>query len=177
MRLIRDIRYMEPTDRGATAAIGNFDGVHLGHQAVLKVAAAAAQAPLGVVTFEPHPRAYFAPERAPFRLMNAEARAHRLETLGVAVLYELAFNEALAGISPADFVRDVLVGRLGLAHVTVGRDFRFGKDRAGDVLTLTALAEEHGLGVTVADLVETGGVEVSSTRIRTALSEGRPEDA
>ncbi|MEM9972060.1 MAG: riboflavin biosynthesis protein RibF, partial [Pseudomonadota bacterium] len=114
---------------------------------------------------------------APFRLMNAEARAHRLEALGVEVLYELAFNEALAGISPADFVRDVLVGRLGLAHVTVGRDFRFGKERAGDVSALTALAKEHGLGVTVADLVETGGVEVSSTRIRTALSEGRPEDA
>ena len=177
MRYIRDTTYMSAADRGATAAIGNFDGVHLGHQAILKVAAEAADAPLGVVTFEPHPREYFAPDGPAFRLMNAEARAHRLEALGVAYLYELAFNASLAELTPEAFVEDILIGRLGLVHVTVGRDFRFGKDRAGDVAALTALGAVRGLGVTAADLVAAGGVEVSSTAIREALSEGRPEDA
>lgn len=177
MRYIRDTTYMSDADRGATAAIGNFDGVHLGHQAILKVAAKAAGAPLGVVTFEPHPREYFAPEAPPFRLMNAEARRHRLEALGVERLYELSFNAGLAELKPEAFVNDILVDRLGLAHVTVGRDFRFGKDRAGDAEALETLGAARGLGVTIADLVAAAGVQVSSTAIREALSEGRPEDA
>ena len=177
MRIHRDTIYLDPADRGATAAIGNFDGVHLGHQAVLEIAAGAADAPLGVVTFEPHPREYFAPDAPPFRLMSATARAHRLEKLGVAHLYELAFNDALASLSPEEFVREIIVDRLGLAHVTVGADFRFGKDRAGDVSVLKTLGVSLGFGVTIAELVETSGMDVSSTRIRDALSEGRPDVA
>ena len=177
MRHIRDTSYMSEADRGATAAIGNFDGVHLGHQAILNVAKDAADAPLGVVTFEPHPRSFFAPDAPGFRLMNAEARAHRLEALGVDVLYELSSTAALARLGPEDFVSDILVSRLGLKHVTVGRDFRFGKDRAGDAQDLKRLAGTHGIGVTLADLMATNGVEVSSTRIREALSDGRVEDA
>ena len=177
MRIHRDTTYLDDADRGATAAIGNFDGVHRGHQAVLKIAAEASQAPLGVVTFEPHPREYFAPDAAPFRLMNAEAKAHRLEKLGVSHLYELAFSSSLSDLSPEEFARQILVERLGLAHVTVGRDFCFGKDRAGDSAALEQFGSAMEFGVTIADLVETGGIEVSSTRIRSALSEGRPEDA
>ena len=177
MRIHRDTTFLDPSDRGATAAIGNFDGVHLGHQAILKIAAEAADAPLGVVTFEPHPREHFAPDAPPFRLMNAEARAHRLAQLGVAHLYELTFNAALVALSPEAFVGDILVDRLGLQHVTVGRDFRFGTDRAGDVDALTRYGEARRLGVTIADLVDIGGLDVSSTRIREALSEGRPQDA
>lgn len=177
MRIHRDTTYLDPADRGATAAIGNFDGVHLGHQAVLKIAAEAADAPLGVVTFEPHPREFFAPDAPPFRLMNPEAKAHRLEKLGVAHLYELAFNAALARLTPEEFARDILAERLGLAHVTVGTDFRFGKDRAGDAEAMRRYGARFGFGVTIAELLETGGIEVSSTRIRQALSEGRPEDA
>ncbi|MDD9921805.1 MAG: bifunctional riboflavin kinase/FAD synthetase [Boseongicola sp.] len=177
MRIHRDIRYLDPADRGATAAIGNFDGVHLGHQAILKVAASAAKAPFGVVTFEPHPREYFSKSDEPFRLMNADAKASRLAKLGVDHLFEVAFKEALAELSPKEFAQHILVDRLGLAHVTVGSDFRFGKDRAGDGDMLKALGEDLGFGVTVSELIETNGIEVSSTRIRQALSDGRPEDA
>lgn len=177
MRYLRDTTYMDTADKGATAAIGNFDGVHLGHQAILKVAANAADAPLGVVTFEPHPREYFAPASPPFRLMNAAARAHRLENLGVERLYELRFNERLANLSPEAFCADILAGELGLAHVTVGADFCFGKGRAGDTALLQRLGPKLGFGVTVSELVETGGIAVSSTKIREALSEGRPDDA
>ncbi len=177
MRYLRDTTYMDAADKGASAAIGNFDGVHLGHQAILQVAANAAPAPLGVVTFEPHPREYFAPGAPPFRLMNAAARAHRLESLGVERLYELRFNERLATLSPEAFCRDILAGELGLAHVTVGADFCFGKDRAGDTALLQRLGPDLGFGVTVSDLIETNGIAVSSTKIRQALSEGRPEDA
>jgi len=177
MRYLRDTTYMDAADKGASAAIGNFDGVHLGHQAVLRIAANAAPAPLGVVTFEPHPREYFAPEAPPFRLMSAPARAHRLETLGVERLYELRFNERLASLTPEAFCADILSGELGLTHVTVGADFCFGKGRAGDTALLQRLGPELGFGVTIADLVETKGIAVSSTKIREALAEGRPEDA
>lgn len=163
-------------DRGASVALGNFDGVHLGHRAVIDLARDPA-APLGIVTFEPHPREFFAPAAAPFRLMNAEARTHRLEKLGVAQLYQLPFDAALAGMSAEAFVAGVLVEGLGVAHVTVGTDFCFGKGRKGNVATLRAAAARHGFGVTIADLVAAGGEEISSTAIRTALAEGRPRDA
>jgi len=177
MFIHRDTTFLDPSDRGATAAIGNFDGVHLGHRAVLKIAADAAEAPLGVVTFEPHPREHFAPDAPAFRLMNAEARANRLKELGVVHLYEVEFNDSLVSLSPETFVEDILVGRLGLKHVTVGRDFRFGKNRTGDVEVLSDLGGKYGFGVTIADLVDIGGLDVSSTRIREALSDGRPQDA
>lgn len=175
MRILRD-PVAPPDARGASAALGNFDGVHLGHQAVLDLARGRG-APLGVVTFEPHPREVFQPDGPPFRLMNAQARAHRFALLGVDLLYELPFDRALASLSPAAFVRDVLARGLGLAHVVVGADFRFGRGRSGDAGTLRRLAEAEGMAVTVAPLVALGGVEVSSTAIRQALSEGRPRDA
>lgn len=175
MRIVRDLT--APLDaRGASAGIGNFDGVHLGHRAVLELARRT-DAPLGVVTFEPHPRQFFAPDAPPFRLMNAQARAHRFERLGVDVLFELPFDAALAALAPEAFVSEVLVGGLGLSHAVVGEDFRFGRGRAGDAATLRRLGEAVGLEVTVALLTGVGGVEVSSTAIRLALSEGRPRDA
>ena len=180
MRIVRDPRYADPEDRGATAAIGNFDGVHLGHQAVIALAAEAAERlgiPTGIVTFEPHPREYFAPDAPPFRLMSAEAKAHRLEALGVDRLYELSFNAPLSQLTPEAFAREVLADGLGLKHVVVGRDFCFGKGRAGTAADLERFGREMGFGVTIAPLLETAGIEVSSTRIRDALSEGRPEDA
>ncbi len=126
--------FIAPEDRGAAAAIGNFDGVHLGHQAVIGIAAREAArlgVKTGVMTFEPHPRQFFAPDAPPFRLMNAAARAHRLEKLGVQVLYEVPFNAALAGLSAEEFARIVIAERLGLTHIVVGADFRFGKGRRG----------------------------------------------
>lgn len=177
MRIHRDTTYLNPADRGATVAIGNFDGVHLGHQAVLRQAARMRGAPLGVVTFEPHPREVLVPDTAPFRLMNAEARAHRLAKLGVVHLYELTFNAALMALTPREFARDILAERLGLKHVTVGADFCFGNNRAGNASDLKTFGDEFGFGVTIAELVETGGLEISSTHIRQALSDGRPRDA
>lgn len=181
MRIYRNYRDLPPEARqGAAAAIGNFDGVHRGHQAVIGLARATARAtdkPLGVVTFEPHPRSFFAPDAPPFRLMNAEARANRLAKLGVEVLYELPFDEALATLGPEAFARDVLQEGLALSHVVVGQDFHFGKGRKGGPAELASLGHELGFGVTVSALLETGGRDVSSTRIREALSAGRPKEA
>ena len=178
MRIVRDYRYVEPQDRGASAAIGNFDGVHTGHRSVIDIARSACpDAPLGVVTFEPHPREYFAPDAPPFRLMGPEARAHRLEKLGVSRLYELPFNKALASLSPEAFARDVLHRGLGLRHVVVGADFCFGKGRSGTADDLVRFGADFGFGVTIAPLMARDTQTVSSTAIRKALSEGRPRDA
>lgn len=180
MQTFTDWTGLAPQDRGAVAAIGNFDGVHIGHQAVIAQArdlARARNVPLGVMTFEPHPREVFAPDAPPFRLMNAEARAHRLKKLGVDHLYELPFGPALATLSPDAFAARVIADGLGLSHVVVGSDFHFGKGRAGSPADLRDLGAQLGFGVTIADLVHTDGVEVSSTSIRHALAEGRPRDA
>ena len=174
MRIIRDHTSVPEGLRGASAAIGNFDGVHRGHQHVLDLARRDG-APLGVVTFEPHPRAFFAPEAPPFRLMSPAARASRLAKLGVDVLFELPF-ERIAPLPPEAFMADVLAGGLGLSHAVTGADFRFGKGRAGDVDTLKDGGARLGFDVTVADLLG-GETPVSSTAIREALSEGRPGDA
>lgn len=178
MRIIRDYQYTRAEDRGASAAIGNFDGVHLGHQEVIDLARKAApDAPLGVMTFEPHPREFFSPDAPPFRLMNSEARAARLEKLGVDRLYQLNFNTALASLTPREFAERVICKGFGLVNVVVGADFCFGKSRAGNVASLQRYGEEMGFGVTVANLLESNGVQVSSTAIRDALSAGRPRDA
>ncbi len=178
MRIIRDYQYVEAEDRGATVAIGNFDGVHRGHQSVIALARKAApEAPLGVMTFEPHPREYFAPDAPPFRLMSAGAKAHRLKKLGVDKLYQLNFNSALSSLTPEEFARKVIAEGLGLAHVVVGADFCFGKGRKGTAADLQRFGAEMGFGVTIAPLMEYSEDTVSSTAIRTALSEGRPRDA
>ncbi len=171
---------LKKEDRGASAAIGNFDGVHLGHRAVIDMAATEARrldVPLGILTFEPHPREFFAPDAPPFRLMNAETRANRLEKLGIERLYELPFNAVLAGLTPERFVREVIVDGLGLNHVVVGRDFHFGKSRAGSAEDLRRFGNSLGFGVTVSNLVAVSNGEVSSTNIRNALTAGRPADA
>jgi riboflavin kinase/FMN adenylyltransferase len=178
MRIIRDYQFVEDQDRGASVAIGNFDGVHLGHQSVIDLARSAApDAPLGILTFEPHPRAYFAPSAPAFRLMSPEARASRLEKIGVERLYEINFNTALASLTPREFAQTVICDGLGLAHVVVGADFCFGKSRAGRAEDLVAFGNEMGFGVTIAPLLAQDVDTVSSTAIRRALTEARPDDA
>ncbi|HMO08452.1 MAG TPA: bifunctional riboflavin kinase/FAD synthetase [Paracoccaceae bacterium] len=161
--------------RGASVAMGNFDGVHLGHRSVIETARA--HGPLGVVTFEPHPRQHFAPEAPPFRLMNAEARANRLAKLGVERLFELPFDARLATLTPEAFVDQVLHRGLGVAHVTVGSDFAFGAGRKGTADDLTRLCAVRGIGVTAAPLLAPEGHAVSSTAIREALTTGEPRTA
>ncbi|MFT5629356.1 MAG: riboflavin kinase/FMN adenylyltransferase [Gammaproteobacteria bacterium] len=180
MRIIRDTHFIDPNDRGAAAAIGNFDGVHLGHQAVIDLtrkAAANVGAPLGIMTFEPHPRSYFSNVSNPFRLMNAEAKAHRLEKLGVEKLYEVPFNDTLASLSARDFAQTIIADQLGLKHVVVGADFCFGQGRKGNAKTLAEMGAEMGFGVTIAPMMQVGDADISSTAIRQALSDGRPDDA
>lgn len=176
MHIHSDWQGLPASAKGATVAMGNFDGLHLGHRSVIDVARAAADAPLGVITFEPHPREFFAPDSPPFRLMNAEARANRLARLGVDHLYQLPFGPVLAGLAPEVFAHQVLAEGLGVRNVTVGQDFRFGKGRAGGPEELTALGREFGFGVTVAPLIGENGTDYSSTAIRAALAAGRPRD-
>ena len=180
MRIVRDYQFITEADQGAAIAIGNFDGVHIGHRAVIDLAREQAdrlEAPLGVMTFEPHPRQLFAPDAPPFRLTGPAARAHRLEKYGVDILYELTFNAALAALPPDKFVQRVLVDGLGVRHVVVGADFHFGAKRAGTTEMLADFGDRLGFGVTVAKLVAEGDAEVSSTAIREALAEGAPRDA
>ncbi len=170
-----------PVDsQGAVVAMGNFDGVHLGHQSVIALARAIAatnNAPLGVITFEPHPRQLFAPDAPPFRLMNEETRAHRINKLGIDALFELPFNTALSQLTAEEFARDILTNGLKVKHVVIGADFRFGKGRQGDADMLCELGQQLGFGVTVAPLISDDKGDYSSSAIREALSTGHPEDA
>jgi len=182
MHMHRNLHYigLDPAHKGAAVAMGNFDGVHLGHQSVLALARAAAAdlaAPLGVITFEPHPRSLFQPDGPAFRLMSADARANRFEKLAVDQLYELPFDHELASMSAHNFIRSVLRDGLGIRHLVIGADFRFGKGRTGDAEMLQQMGQTHGFGVTVAPLITDGLGDYSSTAIRSALREGKPEDA
>ncbi len=163
--------------RGAAVALGNFDGVHFGHRAIL-AAARAAGGRLGVVTFEPHPRSVLRPPARPFRLTSATSKAQALADVGVELLVEVPFTLEFAKLPPEDFVRKVLVDTVGAGHVVVGFDFRFGAKRAGTAATMRALGERYGFGVTVVEEVQAkDGASFSSTAIREHLREGHPLEA
>jgi riboflavin kinase/FMN adenylyltransferase len=175
---MRIIRGLDGGARGASAALGNFDGLHLGHRALIGAAREAAPwAPLAVVTFEPHPRRFFQPDAPPFRLTTAAERARILRGIGVDVVAELPFDARLAAMSAEDFAGEVLAGGLGLAHVTVGEDFRFGHRRAGDAAMLRRLGGEHGFGVTILHPVAGGEGVYSSTAVRVMVEQGRMREA
>jgi riboflavin kinase/FMN adenylyltransferase len=166
--------------RGAVVAIGKFDGVHVGHKALIDAAAEKADelnAPLGVLTFEPHPRAVFEPDSAPFLLSTPEARARTMAELGVDVLLAQSFDREFAGLSPEDFVRSVLIDGMQVQHVVVGHDFRFGRKRAGDPDLLRRMGAENDFGVTVVAAVSVDGDLAGSTRLRTLIASGRPRAA
>jgi riboflavin kinase/FMN adenylyltransferase len=167
-------------DRGAAVALGNFDGVHLGHQSVIGEAAVAASrlgVPLGVITFEPHARVYFQPEAPPFRLMSPSQLASTVEQLGAERLYMLPFGPEMAGYSDLDFARDVLVSGLGVRHVAVGFDITFGKGRTGDPGSMRRYGETFGFSVSVAPPMMLEGEKISSSAIREAIRIGRPDRA
>lgn len=168
-------------DRGAVVAIGNFDGVHLGHQAVIAAASEAAQAsaaPFAVLTFEPHPRSVFQPGAPPFRLTPFRAKSRALESLGVDLLFTQHFDLDFAKKSAEDFVIEILVQGLGVRRVAVGYDFVFGNKRRGTAALLDAEGTKHGFGVSVvAPAAGPGGVIYSSTQIRELLVAGQPRAA
>lgn len=162
--------------RGAAIALGNFDGVHLGHQAVIASARDVAHErciPCGAAVFEPHPRRYFQPDAPPFRLQSNTQRARALGEFGVSDVFELGFDAAMAQTSDHDFAERVLRGALGAMHVSVGADFRFGRGRGGDVASLTRLGESFGFTVAgVAPVAYEDGEKVSSSAIRAAIAAG-----
>jgi len=180
MRIFRHFDDVPPALKGAVVAIGNFDGVHKGHQALIGRARAEAQArgaKLAVLAFEPHPQEFFRPRPDSIRLTPLRVKARLLSELGVEALFALPFDAEMAGRSAADFVEEVLLKGLGASGVVVGPDFEFGKGRAGKFSTLEKMGLAQGFSVTCFDMVTTGNVKISSTRIRDALKAARPEEA
>ncbi len=161
-------------------AIGNFDGVHLGHRALLERLTATARQhglPAAVMTFEPHPRELFAPEQAPARLTSLREKLALLEGCGIDEVYLLHFSRKLAGLTAQEFVDKILVRGLGVRHLIIGDDFRFGKGRAGDFAMLEAAGRAQGFGVEAMHTIEIGGERVSSSAVRDALGAGDLEHA
>jgi riboflavin kinase/FMN adenylyltransferase len=180
LKIVHGWKSLDPADRGASVALGNFDGVHLGHQAVIDLAAQAAQGagcPLGVITFDPHPRRLFQPDEPSFRLMTLDQQARALEALGVSRLYVLNFDFEMASFSDREFAQFVLHEGLGVKHVAVGFDISFGKGRTGSPALMKAYGEAFGFGVSVAEAVGEGEGKFSSTGVRDALRDGHPEVA
>ena len=164
-------------DKGAVIALGNFDGLHRGHQAVIAQARTIANdlsAPLGIGLFRPHPFRFFKPDAEPFRLMSAQVRAAIMPSLGVERLYEIPFTDVLRDMDDTQFVEIVLHQGLGIRHVVVGQDYGFGKNRCGNVESLTRLCAERGIGVTALEPIGLHKLygKYGSTEIRKALKDG-----
>jgi riboflavin kinase / FMN adenylyltransferase len=178
VRVFHDWRGLPADAQGASIALGNFDGVHLGHARVVAGAhAGRPDAPLAVLTFEPHPRELFRADDPPFRLTLPEERAEALAALGVTLLYELRFDREFSLITAEEFVAEVLHRGLGAKHLASGPDFAFGHRRGGDTGFLARRAEALGMGMTVVPPLADAGGPYSSTRIRRLLQDGYPERA
>ena len=178
MRIFRHFDTLLDDARGAAVAIGNFDGVHPGHRAVINEAGLIARdegVPWAVLTFEPHPRQLFTPNQPPFRLTPLRAKAQQIEAMGADLLIVQRFNKAFSEIEAEDFIRDALVRGLGAHHVVSGYDFVFGHNRGGHCDLLLALGEKEGFGFTaVSALSDDTGEVYSSTRIRDRLKDADP---
>lgn len=174
--VVQDLADFPPELRGGVVAIGNFDGVHRGHRAVLDAALSLGQGsnrPVYAMTFEPHPRTLFNPDAPVFRLSPAQQKADLLRAAGLRGVLELPFTRDFAGMEAEDFVRDILIDRLKITHAVTGYDFHFGKARKGTPAFLSASGEHHDFGVTiVAAQNDEGDGVISSSRIRAALAEG-----
>ena len=181
MRIFRHIADVPEAFKGAIVAVGNFDGVHLGHQALIGEAARLAaerSAPLAVLVFEPHPQEFFRPGATAFRLTPFRAKARLIAALGADAMFALAFDAQMAHRSAQDFVLDILVEGLEAGCVVVGADFQFGKGRAGNAAVLSYMGEMEGFGTVIFEPVTAGSDEkISSTLIRQALKAGEPGEA
>jgi len=180
MLIFRGYKGLPETARGAVVAIGNFDGVHHGHQVVIGAAGSRARE-LGrahaVLTFEPHPRSFFRPDDPPFRLTPFRVKSELLDAFGVDLLFTLHFDAALAAMSAEAFIGEVLVERLAIRHAVVGYDFVFGNRRRGTAAMLGEAGKAADFGVTIVEPVRHGEAVYSSTRIRELLAAGRPREA
>jgi riboflavin kinase/FMN adenylyltransferase len=181
MRILRHYRDCPADAKGAVVALGNFDGVHLGHRALLleaKRLARELKRPFGVLVFEPYPREFFRPKDEPFRLTPFRAKARLLAELEVDLLIVLTFDSAMASMPAQDFVLDVLVKELAVSQIVIGKDFRFGKGRGGDAAVLGYMGEMEGFGTTMfSPVIAEGSVKISSSDIRLALKGGKPDEA
>ena len=180
MQVIHGFDGLAPDQRGASVALGNFDGVHRGHQMLIAEAARAGArigAPTGVITFEPHPRRFFQPEAPAFRLTTADEKARLLGARGVTHVHQLAFGAELAGMEAETFVERVLSRGLGIRHLVIGEDFRFGKGRKGDARLLRNMSEAAGFGVSIQHILKGEEGEYSSTAARVHVEEGNCEGA
>ncbi|MBV9549001.1 MAG: bifunctional riboflavin kinase/FAD synthetase [Alphaproteobacteria bacterium] len=181
MRIFRHFDDVPASLRGAVTAVGNFDGVHLGHRALIAEGARQAREtgkPLAVLAFEPHPQEFLRPQPESFRLTPLRMKARLLAELGVDAFFAVPFDAAMAGRTAEVFVRDVLVQGLGVSAVVVGHDFVFGKGRGGNLATLQNEGARHGFSVTPFHTILAGaGEKISSTRIREALKAARPLEA
>ncbi len=180
MRLFRHFAETPEAARGGAIALGNFDGVHRGHRAVLDAARAAGarrRVPWGVMSFEPHPRAVLRPPQQPFRLTSMRVKARLIEEMGADFLLLQHFDKAFAAIPATDFIDRVLVGALRVAEVIAGQDYVFGQGRMGDAEMLTRMGAARGFAVTVVEpVVARDGSAFSSTVVREALAAGRLGD-
>jgi len=176
MRLVRYYGEVPANLKGGVIALGNFDGLHLGHQAVIGEAVRLAQSksiPAAVMTFEPHPRLFFKPEQEPFRLSPFRIKARLIETLGIDYLYVQTFDRAFSQHTAEEFVEQILVKGLGISHVVVGFDYVFGRGRGGNVALLRNMARAHNFSVTaVAEKRNGPGTRYSSSNIRDFLKAG-----
>ena len=175
MELIRGLHNLRASQHPCAATIGSFDGVHCGHQAVIRTlqrAAVERSLPPMVITFEPQPREYFQPDEAPPRLTRLREKLQAMSLYGVERVLCLRFNTHLAGLTADDFIREVLVDGLGIRYLLVGDDFRFGRDRTGNFGLLKQAGARHGFDVAAMDTVDIGGDRVSSTRVRALLAFG-----
>jgi riboflavin kinase / FMN adenylyltransferase len=180
MQVIHGTDDVPASARGAVLAIGNFDGVHRGHQALLKVVhdeAARLRRPAGAILFEPHPREFFQPERPHFRLTPLPLKLELLERFGLDLAAVLRFDASLAALSADGFIDRVLVEKLAAAHLVIGYDFRFGKGRGGDPQTLERAGAACGFGVSVVAQVAEAGEVFSSGAIRAELAQGDVQGA
>ncbi|MFY8273102.1 bifunctional riboflavin kinase/FAD synthetase [Pseudoalteromonas sp. SSDWG2] len=180
MELIRGIHNIRDKHHGCVLTIGNFDGVHLGHREVIKGLLRDAKAlnlPSTVMIFEPQPQEFFRKEQAPARLTRLRDKLALLAKLGVERVICVSFNAKFANYEAQDFVRQVLIEKLGVKALTVGDDFRFGHDRAGDFTLLKRIGEQANMAVKNTDSFKKANARVSSTAIRTALKDGKLEQA
>lgn len=180
MRLIRGLHNLQAMHRGGIATIGNFDGVHRGHQAIIVDAGAVARAmgvPLTVIAFEPTPAEFFSTDNAPARLTRLAEKVHALAQTAADQFLCLRFDGKLASLAPDDFVQQVLVSGLGVQHVLVGDDFRYGHKRAGDFESLTAAGKRHQFSVARMPTVSLDGERFSSSAVREALAGGNLQRA
>ncbi len=180
MHVFRHFENLPSEVRGASVAVGNFDGVHLGHRAVIGEAGRIARdqgIPWAVLSFEPHPRSLFTPDQEPFRLTPFRIKALHIEELGVDNLIVLHFDHEFASLSADDFVTQVLVKGLGARHVVSGYDFVFGHNRAGNCELLLHKGEDEGFDFTCVSAVDDGETVYSSTRVRECLTSGDPRGA